>query len=67
MQKLLTVVEVADLLSVSKQTVYNMASRHEFPAGVVIRIRGCVRFHEGALITWIESGGELGATSEGSK
>lgn len=49
--RLLTVSEVADVLSVSRATVYGLVSREAIP---YLRINGAIRFPVEAIRTWIE-------------
>ncbi len=48
--EILTVVEVAVLLKVSRKTVYKMAVRGELPA---FKVRGCWRFRRADIDEWI--------------
>jgi excisionase family DNA binding protein len=52
--RLLTVGEVATILRVHPNRVYELASRRTIPA---VRVGRLLRFHLGALQAWIESGG----------
>ncbi len=52
--RLLTVGEVATILRVHPNRVYELASRRTLPT---VRVGRLLRFHLGALQAWIESGG----------
>jgi excisionase family DNA binding protein len=51
MDKLLKIKEVAEILGVSKSTVYNMVHRGELPA---VGIRGGMRVSAAALRKWMD-------------
>jgi excisionase family DNA binding protein len=55
--RLLTVGEVATILRVHPNRVYELASRRAIPA---VRVGRLLRFHLTALQGWIESGGTQG-------
>jgi len=55
--RLLTVAEVATILRVHPNRVYELASRRAIPA---VRVGRLLRFHLAALQEWIESGGTQG-------
>ena len=52
--RLLTVGEVATILRVHPNRVYELASRRALPA---VRVGRLLRFHLGTLEQWIDSGG----------
>jgi excisionase family DNA binding protein len=59
---LLDALEVAELLRISKETVYKWAKRHALPC---IRFgKDCIRFDPKQLADWIQSNGEPAATAE---
>lgn len=53
--QLLTAREVAQMLCVSKQRVYEIAREGLCPA--VVRLGRQIRFHPARLDTWLDSGG----------
>jgi excisionase family DNA binding protein len=55
--RLLTVAEVATILHVHPNRVYELASRRAIP---IVRVGRLLRFHVAALQSWIESGGTQG-------
>lgn len=52
MKQLLKVEDVANLLQVDKQTIYQLKARHQIP---FIKIGGSVRFDEEQIEEWIAS------------
>lgn len=52
MNKLITVVELAELLNVTKTTIYNMIYKNEIP---FIKIGGSYRFSEEEVLTYFKS------------
>ena len=55
MDKLLTVLEIAELLNVTKTTIYNMIYKNEIP---FIRIGGSYRFNADEVIEYFRKGGK---------
>jgi excisionase family DNA binding protein len=55
MQKLLTVADVASLLSVSKVTIYKLINKDGLPT---LKLNGARRIHPGKLQSWIEQHSE---------
>ena len=55
MDKLLTVLEIAELLNVTKTTIYNMIYKNEIP---FIKIGGTYRFNADEVIEYFKRGGE---------
>lgn len=55
MDKLLTVLEIAELLNVTKTTIYNMIYKNEIP---FIRIGGSYRFNADEVIEYFKKGGK---------
>jgi excisionase family DNA binding protein len=48
----------AEILSVTRQRIYELVRENFFPAGVVVRLgTRQLRFHEEALLEWINRGG----------
>ena len=59
---LLDALEVAELLKVSKETIYKWAKRRALPC---IRFgKDCIRFDPKQLADWIQSNGEAITTAE---
>ena len=56
MKRLLTIEEVAEVLKVSKATVYRLVSEGELP---VIRFRGSVRIGPDSLHRFLQDHGEM--------
>ena len=54
MKKLLTVVEIAELLNVTKTTIYNMIYKNEIP---FIKIGGTYRFNADEVIDYFKKAG----------
>lgn len=52
MKQLLTAEDVAKILQVNTQTVYQLKARHQIP---FVKIGGAVRFDEEQIQKWIES------------
>lgn len=52
MKQLLTAEDVAKILQVNTQTVYQLKARHQIP---FVKIGGAVRFDEEQIQEWIES------------
>lgn len=61
MDKLLTVVEIAELLNVTKTTIYNMIYANEIP---FIKIGGSYRFNADEVIEYFKEGGKSGETTD---
>ena len=55
MQKLLTMQELSNYLSMPIATIYSKKCRGEFPAGSIVKIDGKPRFDKDLIDKWIEA------------